>query len=106
MCYELVWSVQPCCSGRPQAAIKAAAPFGGALGLHVRGVAQFRSDRHSLGGEYAASLQLPVFVLLQQHFSLRVGDGSGVGEDDDHPGLALDFFLKSSLKTHLHAFPG
>ena len=109
MCCELEWSVlRGVAVADPRAVIEAAAPhraqqprspgacvlsLSGAEGLECRDVIQLRDGGHAVGGEHAAALQLPVLVLLQQHRPHQAGDGGVVGEDADHPGAALDFFI-------------
>ena len=63
----------------------------GAGGLQGREALQICYGGHALGGEHAAALQLPVFVLLQQNRTHQAGDRRIVGEDADPAGAALGF---------------
>jgi hypothetical protein len=52
-------------------------PLSGTEGLQAIDVSELRDGCHALGGEHAAALQLPVHVLLQEHY---MPDVNYVGE--------------------------
>ena len=62
-------------------------PPGGQQG---RQVFQIRDQGHALGGEHAATLQLPVLMLFQEHRSHQADDRGVVGEDADDAGSPFD----------------
>jgi len=48
---------------------------------------------HALGREHAPALERPGLVLLQQNRTHQPLDRRVIGEDADHAGTALDFFV-------------
>jgi hypothetical protein len=84
-----VWGLGVAAAG-PRAAIKAAAPRGGAGAQQGGDVAQLRDEGHALDREHAAALQLPMLVLLHQHRPHQAHDRVVAGDDADNAGAALD----------------
>jgi hypothetical protein len=68
-------------------------PHSVADSLQGAAITQLRERGHSLGGEHAAALQLPVLVLLQQYRPRQAGDRGGVGETTHDPGTVLDLLV-------------